>query len=93
MQFGYSYPELQPWNYKTKKEYLLSVYTDIAKLYRVTANDISDSLKKSKTAWGGLVPKRSDLGKNIIVHHDYVINVRYGKFVAPPSLVLPCILI
>lgn len=93
MQFGYSYPELQPWQYRTTTEYLLSIYTDIAKLYRVTADDISDSCKKSKTAWGGLVPNRSDLGKNIIVHHDYVINVRYGKCVTPPSLALPCILI
>jgi hypothetical protein len=93
MQFGYSYPELQPWNYQTTKEYLLSIYTDIAELYRVTVGDISDSCKKSETAWGGLVLNRSDLGKNIIVHHDYVINVRYGKCVTPSSLALPYILI
>lgn len=93
MQFGYSYPELQPWNYQTTKEYLLSIYTDIAELYRVTVGDISDSCKKSETAWGGLVLNRSDLRKNIIVHHDYVINVRYGKCVTPSSLALPYILI
>jgi hypothetical protein len=93
MQFGYSYPELQPWNYKTTEDYLLSVYTDIAKLYRVTANDISESFPKSQDAWGGLVPNRSDLGKDIIAHHDYVINVRYGKCVTSPSLASPCALI
>jgi tyrosinase len=80
MQFGYSYPELQPWNYKTTEDYLLSVYTAIAKLYRVTANSILDSFPKSQDAWGGLVRNHPDLGKDIIVHHDYVINVRYGKY-------------
>jgi len=80
MQFRYSYPELQPWNYKTNEEYILSIYTDVTKLYRVTANHIAENISKSQDAWGGLVPHRSDLDKKIIAHHDYIINVRYGKY-------------
>ncbi|EMR68281.1 putative tyrosinase precursor protein [Eutypa lata UCREL1] len=65
MQFGYSYPELQPWKYKTTEDYLLSINTDIAKLYRATADHISDSYE---------IGTDKD-----IVHYDHVINIRYGK--------------
>lgn len=74
MQFGYSYPELQPWKYKTTEDYLLSINTDIAKLYRATADHISDSYE---------IGTDKD-----IVHYDHVINIRYGKCVIPPSLTL-----
>jgi hypothetical protein len=93
MQFGYSYPELQPWNYKTTEEYLLSIYTKIAKMYRVTVNDVSEGILRSPDVWGGLMPSRPDQDKQVIVHHDYVINVRYGKCVKSPSLASPCTLI
>ncbi|KAI1255790.1 hypothetical protein MGN70_002530 [Eutypa lata] len=66
MQFGYSYPELQPWKYKTTEDYLLSINTDIAKLYRATADHISDSYE---------IGTDKD-----IVHYDHVINIRYGKY-------------
>ncbi|KAK7753992.1 hypothetical protein SLS62_004091 [Diatrype stigma] len=66
MQLGYSYPELQPWKYETTEDYLLSLNTDIARLYRVTADHISD-------VWG----RRAGTH---IVHSDYVVNVRYGKY-------------
>ncbi|KAI9783412.1 MAG: hypothetical protein M1839_003947 [Geoglossum umbratile] len=80
MQFGYSYPELQPWNYSTTEEYKLAVYQAVVDLYMVTANDISENVRDGQDPLGALVPHRSDLGKKIIAHHDYIINVRYGKY-------------
>lgn len=85
MQFRYTYPELQPWNYKTTDDYLLSIYNAIAKLYRVTVNDISNTLSNNQDPLGCLVPNRSDQGKDVITHHDYVLDVRYGKCVISPS--------
>ncbi|KAI9868865.1 MAG: hypothetical protein M1813_004716 [Trichoglossum hirsutum] len=79
-QFGYSYPELQPWNYATNEEYIDSINAAIATLYGSLKVSVLDSIPKSKDAYGGIVFHRSDLPKKTVTHYDYVVNVRYGKY-------------
>lgn len=93
MKFGYSYPELQPWNFPEgarSRDYKLSVNMDVIRLYASTRNQF---LRHPNAGRGQVKLPADDENKKITGHYDYVVNVRYGKYVTSPSLTSPCAMI
>jgi hypothetical protein len=85
-RFGYSYPELQPWNFPggdTGPAYIASIYSAINNLYGPTRKLF---LKHPNAGKGAVTVPHERSGT--AAHKDYIVNVRYGKYVIPISHVI-----
>lgn len=92
---GYTYPELQRWKYDDDTKYIKSINKALKNLYSTTAVATAAATEKLTTAASAL--KRSELastkdallkfisdgerGPRYRLHDDYVINIRYERFV------------
>lgn len=75
MKLGYTYPELQPWNFKNHDEYHKSVCSTLNDLYASTKKIINSGPKLTLDPTA-LVAQFQDL---LGLDNDYVINVVYRK--------------
>lgn len=72
---GYTYPELQPWNYKNHDEYIKALCTTLNKEYGATKNMINKGPKLTLDPTAIIAQMQDLLG----LENDYVINAVYKK--------------
>lgn len=75
---GYTYPQLQPWNYKNQDEYINALNTTLNDTYGATKKAINAKPKLSLDPTDLIAGIQDLLG----LDNDYVINVVYRKWVS-----------